>query len=345
MTDVRMSQNPLGASGPLVSQHALGTMTFGAETNEAEAGRQLDLYVERGGTFIDTADVYSGGKSEEIVGRWLSQMDGTGDLIIATKGRFAPPNGSRGASRRALVHACEASLNRIGVDAIDLYVVHGWDNHTPVVDTLATLSDLVRAGKIHNIGWSNIAGWQLERIVRTAEANGFPLPVSFQPQYSLLERGIELELLPCCLENGIAITTWSPLGGGWLTGKYRADARPSGNTRLGEDPDRGVEAYDIRNTDQTYAVLDMAETISKETGRPMSHIAMAWLLARPGVSSILLGARTAEQLADNLNAAGLVLDKKDQDRLTAASAIRLPAYPYKFLEDWSEMTLWSELGT
>jgi len=261
----------LGRNGPVVSRLALGTMTFGVETDEAEAHRKLDTFVDHGGTLIDTADVYSAGASEEMIGRWGRQRGGLGDLVIATKGRFAPPPGSHGASRRALVRSVEASLRRLQVEAIDLYFVHGWDRHTDVAETLDTLGDLVRAGKLHHTGWSNVAGWQLQKIVSTAEANGLPRPVALQPQYSLLDRGIEVEVLPCALENGIGLTPWSPLGGGWLTGKYRADARPEGATRLGENPDRGVEAYDLRNTPRTHAVLDVVRSIAERLGRQVEQ--------------------------------------------------------------------------
>ena len=231
MTDTApIASAPLGRGGSVVSRLALGTMTFGVETDEAEAHRQLDLFTGRGGTLIDTADVYADGESERIIGRWLDTRARRDDLIIATKGRFAPPPGSRGASRRGLRTAVRRSLERLRVDAIDLYFVHGWDDDTPVRETLATLGDLVAAGTIHDIGWSNVTGWQLQRIVSIAEAEGLPRPVALQPQYNLLDRGIEWELLPCCLAAGLAVTPWSPLGGGWLTGKYSRDRRPQGET-------------------------------------------------------------------------------------------------------------------
>ncbi|MFN3688631.1 aldo/keto reductase [Salinarimonas sp.] len=342
--ETAMPTSALGHGGPIVSRLALGTMTFGAETDEAEAARQLDLFVERGGTFIDTADVYGGGASEEIVGRWARRRGGFGDLVLATKGRFGPPAGSHGASRRSIVRCVEASLRRLQVEAIDVYFIHGWDRHTPICETLATLGDLVRAGKIHDVAWSNVAGWQLQRIVSVAEAHGLPRPVALQPQYSLLERGIEIEVMPCALEAGIGLTPWSPLGGGWLTGKYAADARPSGATRLGEDPNRGVEAYDLRNTSRTHAILEAVGAIAARVERPPAHVAIAWLLSRPGVASVLLGARSAAQLADNLDAIDLVLPAEDVAALTKISAPSIPAYPYGFLEDWSDMDVWRRLG-
>lgn len=340
-----LSTRRLGSTGPTVSTFALGTMTFGVETNEAEARRQLDLFVEAGGTLIDTADVYGDGESERIIGRWASDRGGSDELVIATKGRFAPPAGSSGASRRSLQRSVEASLQRLTVEALDVYFVHGWDNVTPVVETLDTLSSLVRAGKIHNIAWSNVTGWQLQEILTTARLGGYVSPVAMQPQYNLLDRGIELEVLPCCLDNGIAMTPWSPLGGGWLTGKYQRASRPTGATRLGDDPSRGVEAYDTRNNERTWRILDEVSSIAAELERPMTHVALAWLSSRPGVASILLGARTTAQLEDNLAAGHFELNAEHLDRLTAVSAIGLPPYPYGMIEDFCDVDVWQRLGT
>jgi aryl-alcohol dehydrogenase-like predicted oxidoreductase len=345
VTHPPMPRRDLGPGGPIVSLLGLGTMTFGVETDEPEAAAQLDAFVAAGGTLVDTADVYGGGESEHIIGRWIAGRGRHDDIVLATKGRFAPPPGSHGGSRRSLVRSIDASLDRLGVDAIDVYFVHGWDPATPVDETLDALSSQVRAGKVHHLGWSNVTGWQLERIMATAAAGGFVAPVVVQPQYNLLDRGIELEVLPCCLEHGIGIAPWSPLGGGWLTGKYRRDARPSGASRLGEDPNRGVEAYDRRNTERTWRVLDAAAAVAEAHGRPMSHVALAWLAARPGVSTVLLGARTVAQLADNLAAVDLQLTDDDLDQLTAVSAPGVPPYPYGMIEQYCDVTVWRELGT
>ena len=194
--------------------------------------------------------------------------------------------------------------------------MHGWDQDTPVDETLDTLTGLVRSGHIRHVGWSNVTGWQLQRIVSTARLGGFVVPVALQPQYNLLDRGSEWDLIPCCLEEQLGVTPWSPLGGGWLTGKYRRDERPSGATRLGDDPNRGVEAYDVRNEDRTWRILDAVQAIADRHGRPMSHVALAWLTSRPSVTSVLLGARTTEQLTDNLGAANVVLDDGDLDELS-----------------------------
>lgn len=339
-----MTTASLGRGGPIVTSLGLGTMTFGVETDDTVAHRQLDTYVDAGGTFIDTADVYGDGESERIIGRWARNRGDIGDLIIATKGRFAPPAGSHGASRRSLVRSVDASLDRLGIDAIDLYFVHGWDDDTPITETLDTLSTLVRAGKIHHIGWSNVTAWQLQSIVTTADLGGFVRPVALQPQYNLLDRTIDVEVLPCCLANGLSIIPWSPLGGGWLTGKYKRDERPSGPTRLGDDPERGVEAYDLRNTDRTHRILDDVRAVAEEVGRPMTHVALAWLASRPGVGSTLLGARTVAQLDNNLAAADLVLDDTFLERLTTASNPGLSAYPYAMIEDFCNVKVWQQLG-
>ena len=343
--NTEMPTRVLGHGGPVVSAHALGTMTFGAETDEAEAHKMLDHFAECGGTLIDTADVYSDGQSEIIIGQWGQARGGMEDLIIATKCRFFPTPGSHGGSRRAVLRRVDASLKRLQTEAIDLFFIHGWDKDTDVTETLRALGDLVAAGKIHHIGWSNITGWQLERICRIAQGNGFPIPVALQPQYSLLDRGIEIEVLPCAQENGVGLTPWSPLGGGWLTGKYTAKARPSGMTRLGEDPKRGVEAYDIRNTPRTHEILDAVAKLAEKRDRPMAHIALAWLASRPNVGSILLGARTVEQLSGNLAAADLQLGAEELDALTVTSAPGLPDYPYGFARDWCGLDYWDLLGT
>lgn len=339
-----ISPRLLGSGGLAVSPLGLGTMTFGVETDEADAFAQLDRYQEWGGTFIDTADVYGDGESERIVGRWLADRL-PDNMIVATKGRFAPPDGSSGASRRSLVSSVDASLRRLGVEAIDLYFVHGWDDDTPVDETLRTLSDLVAAGKIHNVGWSNVTGWQLAEIVMTAKHVGHVRPCVVQPQYNLLDRAIETEVLPACLAYGLALTPWSPLGGGWLTGKYTPDQRPSGATRLGEDPERGVEAYDGRNTDRTWDVIEVLSQVAAEHDRPMGQVAIVWLLGRPGISSVLLGARTTPQLVENLGAAELRLTADQLNRLTAASAPGLPPYPYAMIEKFCHVDIWKRLAT
>ncbi len=257
-----MNYKTLGSSTTEVSALGLGTMTFGNETDLAGSHDQLRGFVAAGGTFIDTADVYSRGVSEEIIGAWLKHSGARDSIVLATKGRFAMSDdlADSGAGRQHLMSAIDASLGRLGVDHVDLYQVHGWDPLTPLEETLEALDTMVQSGKTRHVGWSNVTAWQMQQIIDHCERGGLARPVTLQPQYNLLDRNIEVEVMPMCLANGIGLLPWSPLGGGWLTGKYRADQRPEGATRLGEDPARGVEAYDTRNVDATWRVLGAGST-------------------------------------------------------------------------------------
>ncbi len=327
-----MEYRMLGSSGAVVSTFALGTMTFGTETDEVGAHAQLDQYLDAGGNLIDTADVYSAGVSEQIIGRWLASRAGARDeIVLATKGRFAMGRGPNdlGLSRRHLGAALDASLRRLGIDEIDLYQVHAFDPLTPLDETLRFLDDSVRAGKVRYVGLSNFTGWQLQKAVDIAEFRGLSRPVTLQPQYNMLVREIEWEIVPAAQSAGLGLLPWSPLGGGWLTGKYRREERPSGATRLGENPDRGVEAYDRRSrVERTWDVVDAVRAVSAERGVSMAQIALAWLVDRPTVTSVILGARTLEQLDDNLDAAELHLDAGETERLDAASDPAAADYPY-----------------
>jgi aryl-alcohol dehydrogenase-like predicted oxidoreductase len=327
-----MEYRTLGHSGCAVSALSLGTMTFGAETDEAGAHEQLDRFIEAGGTLVDTADVYAGGRSEEIIGRWLARRPAevTEPVVLATKGRFAlegSPNGA-GLSARHLTRALDASLRRLGVDAVDLYQVHAFDPWTPLEETVRTLDGFVRAGKIRYYGLSNFTGWQLTKTVHVARALGAAAPVTLQPQYSLLVREIEWEIVPAAADAGLGLLPWSPLGGGWLSGKYQRGQRPSGTTRLGEDPDRGMEAYDRRGTPRTWDVIDAVQKIASQRDASMAEIALAWVTDRPAVTSTILGARTTGQLEANLRAAGLHLSPDETAELNAASDPRPADYPY-----------------
>jgi aryl-alcohol dehydrogenase-like predicted oxidoreductase len=328
-----MEYRTLGRSGCAVSTLALGTMTFGHEADEDASHAQLDVFVEAGGTLIDTADVYGNGVSEEIIGRWLGKQPAEirSQIVLATKGRFPMGEGRNdvGLSRRHLRDALDASLRRLGVDSVDLYQVHAFDPLTPLDETLRFLDDAVTAGKISYVGLSNYTGWQVQKVVDLAEFGGLARPVTLQPQYNLLVREIEWEIVPACASTGLGLLPWSPLGGGWLTGKYNKDARPSGATRLGENPDRGVEAYDRRSTAQrTWDVIEAVESVASSRGVTMAQVALGWLVDRPMVTSVILGARTVEQLQDNLGAAELHLDGQELGRLDAASDPAPADYPY-----------------
>ena len=329
----RMETRTLGGSGCAVSSLALGTMTFGKETDEAGAHAQLDAFTAAGGTLVDTADVYNSGTSEEIVGRWLASApaDVRDSVVLATKGRFPTGPGANdlGLSRRHLQRALEASLRRLGVETIDLYQVHAFDALTPLEETLATLDDAVRAGKVRYVGLSNFTGWQVQKAVAVARQLGLAVPVTLQPQYNLLVREVEWEVVPSCLDAGLGLLPWSPLGGGWLTGKYTRDERPTGSTRLGEDPERGMEAYGTRSVQQrTWDVVEAVQQVAGARGASMAQVALAWLVDRPSVTSVILGARTLEQLEDNVGAGDLHLSAEETAVLDAASDPAPTDYPY-----------------
>jgi len=328
-----MEYRTLGRTGCAVSTLALGTMTFGSETDEPVAWAHLDRFVEAGGNLVDTADVYSGGVSEQIIGRWFAARpnDFRRRVVLATKGRFPMggyPN-DLGLSRRHLAWALDDSLRRLGVETIDLYQVHAHDPYTPIEETLRFLDDAVRAGKIHYVGLSNFTAWQLQKAVDVADAAGLSRPVTLQPQYNLLVREVEWEIIPACGAEGLGLLPWSPLGGGWLTGKYRRDERPKGATRLGENPNRGVEAYDRRSgAERTWDVIAALQDIAGPRGASMAQVALAWLVDRPTVTSVILGALTLEQLEDNLGAANLHLSSAESEQLDAASDPGAADYPY-----------------
>jgi len=332
MTQASVTYRTLGRSGAVVSAQALGTMTFGAEADEATSHALIDAYVEAGGNFIDTADVYSAGVSEEIIGRWLaSHPEEARQIVLATKGRFpmGPGPNDLGTSRKHLRDALDASLRRLGVDHIDLYQLHAWDAISPLDETLRFLDDAVTAGKIGYYGFSNFTGWQLTKAVHLAERHGWSLPVTLQPQYNLLVRGIEQEIVPAAVDAGMGLLPWSPLGGGWLSGKYRRDESPTGSTRLGENPDRGMEAWEKRNADErTWRVIDAVSAVAEEHGATHSQVSLAWLQAQPAVTSVILGVRTLEQLRDNMGADSLQLSDEQLDQLTVASKPEIEDYPY-----------------
>ena len=327
-----MDYRTLGRSGCAVSNLALGTMTFGVETAEPGAHEQLDLFLEAGGTLVDTADVYGGGGSERIIGSWLADrpVDLTGRVVLATKGRFPTaddPNGA-GLSVRHLTRALDASLARLGVDRVDLYQAHAYDPVTPLEETLRTMDGFVRAGKVAYWGLSNFTGWQLTKAVHLARALNLAAPVTLQPQYSLIVRETEWEIVPAVLDAEMGMLPWSPLGGGYLSGKYTRDQRPGAGTRLGDDPGRGMEAWERRGTERTWAVIDAVQRIAEARAVSMAEVALAWVTDRPGVTATIVGARTTEQLRTNLGAADLHLSAAETAALDAASDAHPPDYPY-----------------
>jgi aryl-alcohol dehydrogenase-like predicted oxidoreductase len=327
-----MEYRRLGDTGLMVSELCLGCMTFGREASEEDSKRLVDRFLDAGGNFIDTADVYSKGVSEEITGRAIKGV--RDDVVLATKVYFPMGEGPNdtGLSRKHVTQGCEDSLRRLGTDYIDLYQVHCWDSATPLKETLSALTDLVRSGKVRYIGVSNFTGWQLVKSVCLSEANGLERFVCLQPQYSLVERNIEREILPICLEEGLGVIPWSPLGGGFLSGKYRREEEPPQGSRISEAVASMEEHWDRRATDRNWRALDVVGRISEETGKSYAQISLNWLLRQDGVTAPIIGARTLEQLEDNLGASGWTLDEEQVEELSDASALE-DVYPYRFIRN------------
>ncbi len=307
----------LGRAGIKVSRVCLGAMTFGREADEETSYRILDYFVEKGGTFVDTANSYSLGGSEQVLGRWLKQHGNRDSIIVATKvyGRWGQGPNDGGLSRIAIQRACEASLQRLQTDVIDLYQIHRWDPEVPPEETLEALTDLVRAGKVRYIGCSNVAAWQLSKCLQISERRLLARFVSLQPVYNALYRAIENELLPLCEDQGIGVICYNPLAGGVLTGKYARGQKPSKGSRLGD-----FEMYYKRYYyEQTFDLVDKFVAHAKARGVTPAQLALAWVLGEPRITCPIVGARTLEQLQDSLGG----LDVK----LTAEERAQVPAVP------------------
>jgi aryl-alcohol dehydrogenase-like predicted oxidoreductase len=325
-----MSFVTLGKSGLKVSRACLGTMTFGNTqwgTDEPESQRIVDAFLDAGHNFVDTADVYNAGVSEEIVGRAIAKK--RGDVVLATKGYNVMGEGpnDRGSSRAHLTRALEDSLRRLGTDYVDLYQLHSWDHDTPIEESMATLDDFVRSGKVRYIGCSNFFGSQLvEAQWAAARVGGTPL-VSLQPQYSLIWRDIELDVLPTATRHGMGVIVWSPLGGGMLTGKYAKDgALPEGRLSQGSDLHAdGMRALTL--TDRNYEIVAQVNTVAQELGSTATAVSLAWLLDRPGVTSVIIGPRTVDQLTQNLAGFDLALPLESAKSLSRSSRLAI-SYPW-----------------
>jgi aryl-alcohol dehydrogenase-like predicted oxidoreductase len=318
----------LGRTGLKVSNLCLGAMTFGNDSwgcDEATARKIVDRFLDAGGNFIDTADVYSSGVSEEITGRAIA--DKRQSVVLATK--VAGPMGAGpndlGVSRKHVLDGVDASLRRLGTDYIDLYQVHAYDPTTPLDETLRALDDCVRAGKVRYAGCSNYSAWQLMKANGLARELGTARFDCLQPQYSLVCRHIEREHLPLCQEEGIGVIPWSPLGGGLLTGKYRRGADAPEGSRIAGEPRMQERFLSERNLE----IAEMLAQVAGSLGRTSGQVALAWVAGQPGVTAPIFGARTLEQLEDNLGAADLVLDDEAGKRLDEVSALEL-VYPYDF---------------
>ena len=316
----------------MVSELCLGCMTFGRELDEEGSRALVARFLEAGGNFIDTADVYAMGSSEEIVGRAIKDV--RDNVVLATKVRFAMGDGPNdvGLSRKHVISGCEASLRRLSTDYIDLYQVHAWDALTPLEEALSALTDLVRAGKVRYIGVSNFMGWQLMKALCVSELEGFERFVCLQPQYSLVERNIEREILPVCREEGLGVIPWSPLGGGFIFGKYRRGEKPPQGSRIAEAVASMEEHWDRRSTERNWRTLDVVGEISSETGKSYAQISLNWLLRQDIVTAPIVGARRMDQLEDNLGASGWRLSEEQVMRLSEASAIE-DLYPYRMIQE------------
>ncbi|MBN1993777.1 MAG: aldo/keto reductase [Anaerolineae bacterium] len=330
-----MEYRYLGRTGMKVSQLCLGAMTFGREADKKTSFRMMDRFVEAGGNFIDTADVYTRGVSEEIVGRWLKGKT-RDDFVIATKVRFPMGDGPNdlGLSRKHIMAGIESSLRRLGTDYIDLYQVHCWDPGSPLEETLSTLHTLVQRGKVRYLGASNYNGWQLQKAIDLSKQMDWESFVSLQPLYNLLDRNIEWELVPVSLNEGLGIIPWSPLRGGWLSGKYRRGmAAPPSGTRVEIAEKEGwSESWSAYANERTWSILDVLFAVAEETGKSPAQVALNWLIHRPGVTAPITGARNLKHLEDNLGAAGWALSDDQMARLTEASEMT-PAYPYSFIRN------------
>ena len=333
-----MKYNKLGNSGLLVSEIGLGTMIFGEDnersTDRKTAIKMIHQYLDQGGNHIDTANVYAEGRSEEIVGEALQGK--RDQVILATKTRFPMgigPN-QQGLSRFHITKSVEDSLRRLKVDQIDLLYMHCWDPITPIEESLRAFDDLVVSGKVNYIGVSNFKAWQLMKALGVSDAQGWVRFVAAQYQYSLVERGIESEISELCLEEGVGIIPWGPLGGGFLTGKYQKGDKPESG-RLAMMPEETEEAWIRRSIDRNWSILEVMDQISTKYKVTHSQIALAWLLDQPGVDSIIIGARTPQQLEDNLDTVDISLPADELEKLSHIS--ELPkGYPYRFIEKYGK---------
>lgn len=327
-----MEFRQLGHSGLKVPVLSFGTGTFGGKgdffaawgnTDVAEAKRLIDICLEAGLNFFDTADVYSNGASEEILGKAVAGRRHS--ILISTKATFRMGTGPNdlGSSRYHLIQACEASLRRLGTDYIDVYTLHGFDQLSPVEETLRTLDNLVQSGKVRYIACSNFSGWHLMKSLAVSEKHGWTRYVAHQAYYSLVGREYEWELMPLALDQGVGTIVWSPLGWGRLTGKIRRNQPLPKTSRLHVTAESGPPVDD----EYLYQVIDALDEIAAENGKTIPQIALNWLLQRPTVANVIVGARNEEQLRQNLGAVGWSLTPQQMQRLTQASQ-RIPIYPY-----------------
>ena len=322
LTDFRT----LGRSGLVVSPLALGTMTFGTQrwgSTDDVSEAVFNAYVDAGGNFIDTADVYAGGRSEELVGGYIAERKLRDRLVLATKFGFNAERGNPNAGgngRKNIYRALEGSLRRLKTDYVDLYWLHVWDMVTPVEETLQTLGDLMRAGHIRYFGLSNMPAWYAAKAAALAQAHNVPGPIAMQLEYSLVARSTEVEHIPAAHDGGLGLVSWSPLAGGFLAGKYKREGTgASGEGRLsGSNPFQGPFT---KFTERNWRVLDALTAVAAEVGRPPAQVALAWASAQPGITSLLLGASKLGQLHDNLSSMDVSLSPERLRTLNEVSRL------------------------
>lgn len=325
----------LGNTGLKVSELAFGTQTFGWGADEKTAHAMADLFVEAGGNLFDTADSYNNGLAESILGSWQKARENRDSVIIATKVFFPTGDGPNdtGVSRKHIFSSINESLRRLQTDYVDLYQVHCFDSSTPLEETLRAMDDLLRAGKIRYMGASNYTASQLEKALMLSKIHGWECFSSLQAEYSLIVRSTEWELLPLCREEGLGFLAWSPIAGGWLTGKYRRNRPPPPNSRVGRK-DRWDDQPEQRESELTWRVIDNLIEIGKDRGKTPGQIALNWILQQPGMTAPIMGARTLEQLKENLGCTGWQLSEEEMNKLKKTSHIPLP-YPYRFIERYT----------
>ncbi|PMP82214.1 MAG: aldo/keto reductase [Caldisericum exile] len=317
-----------GTSGLKVSEVILGTMTFGRESDENESIKILNYYLENGGNFIDTANVYAEGRSEEILGKALKGY--RDEIVLATKVFFATGNrpNEKGASRKNILKAIENSLKRLQTDYVDLYQIHCWDEFTPIEETMETMDYLVNKGYVRYIGVSNFSGWHIEKALRVSEIHGYKKIISAQMQYNLIVRDIEMEVLHVCNAEGLSVMAWGPLGGGFLSGKYKLGEKPI-EGRIATIGEGAEESWKRRATEQNFKILAKLEDIAKERSKTIPQVALNWLIYQKVFP--ILGARTLEQIKDNMGAVGWTLTQKELNELNEVSQPE-EKYPYRFIK-------------
>lgn len=336
-----MQYKRLGNSGLIVSDLGLGTMIFGEDgprsTPAGEATAMIHHFLDAGGNFIDTADVYAGGRSEEIVGQAIKKR--RDEVILATKIRFPTGIGKNemGLSRHHIMRGVHASLKRLQTDVIDVLFVHCWDPFTPLSETMRALDDLVREGAVRYLGVSNFKAWQVMKALAIGEAQGYTRFVAGQYQYSLVQRDVEYEFDDLCVSEGIGLTPWGPLGGGFLTGKYKRGEHPT-EGRIATATEEQSESWERRATERNWRIIEAVGEVAEGRGISYPQVALAWLRARITVSSVILGTRTMNQLKDNLGSAGIDLTQEELTLLDTAS--QLPElYPYSMIEAYGRRNL------